>query len=148
MVRASTRIETNYSPASLFDHYAGVLTSDDRSWCSSEGRLVEKPVDGADTVICEHDDVEANRHGLGPGRPGVPREAGLIVVGVHRSGHAKEDARKLPLHAGDECVETRTTAHGSERIGVLTIRGVKGVDRGASPRRVGLVPNIDVRLDD
>ena len=77
----------------------------------------------------------------------MPHEARLLVVGIDGAGEARGDAGKLRLHAGNEGVYAVAAADRAQRSGVGAVFGLQPIDGRAPPRRIVLVPDLDILLD-
>ena len=118
---------------------------------SGSGRLVEEAEHAGDAaVVLEHRDVEADREGLAAGcRDELPREARDVVVGVDAAvGEPEDVARHLLLDRSDELADLIVAGDVGERVDVLRPVGVDVGDRCAPGVGVGLVPGVEIALDE
>src|SRR5215469_12635193 len=117
------------------------------------GDFVEEAEHSGQPAVAARDgDVEADDHGLRPGRciggAEAPGEPGLAVVGVHRVEQRECEAGELRLDGGDRRVDGGAPVRFGERVDVAGVRCPHLVDQLAAKLRVGLVPAGDVALDD
>ena len=78
----------------------------------------------------------------------MPREAHPVVVGVGSAGELEALARELLLGAGDHRVDAVGPRAGHHGIHVAGVFGSRPFDQGATARRIALVPDGDVVVDE
>lgn len=109
---------------------------------------IEKPDDALQPVAGEDADVEAAGKWLSASGAERPGEANDVVVRVDLAGAAEAEAWELALHSRDHGVDAVVPLAGHQRVEVAAVRRPGPGDQRPARGRVGLVPGVDVAIDD